>query len=115
DVGNTHFHLDHDKSINWENVNPEIQLDLYRIIQEAIQNIIKHADAKKVSITIHGENSKLLLTVSDNGRGFQLDKIRNGIGLMSAESRVKKWNGYFSINSSLGHGTEITVEVPLLN
>lgn len=114
-VGNICFHLDHDKSIKWENVNQEIQLDLYRIVQEAMQNIIKHADAKEVRITIHEENSKLLLTIRDNGRGFQKDKIRNGIGLINAESRVKKWNGYFSINSSLGHGTELTVEIPLLN
>ena len=93
----------------------EVELHLYRVIQELFQNIVKHAHANEVAVHFTRYRSKLIMTVVDDGRGFEYDaSIENeGLGLQSIRSRVQQLNGEFNIDSSPEKGTEVQIEVPL--
>ena len=85
---------------------------LYQIIQEALNNILRHAFAKKVSITLSQTRSNVILAISDDGRGFDIDKIeKGGRGLTNMEERVRQLKGKFEITSTPGQGTRITVTI----
>ncbi|NNF01639.1 MAG: sensor histidine kinase [Bacteroidia bacterium] len=93
--------------------NSELEINLYRVIQEAISNIIKHADANSVNIQLNLIDEDLLVTIEDDGRGFDKRMKRgDGIGMESMNSRVEKMNGNFNIDTSLGHGTTLIIEIP---
>ncbi|MDZ7795026.1 MAG: sensor histidine kinase [Spirochaetia bacterium] len=96
------------------------EINLYRITQEALQNIRKHSTATKISVRLIASSPHLLLRIQDNGRGFnpshgfaQANQTETHLGLTSMEERTKMLNGEFSISSSLGRGTEIKVKVPM--
>jgi signal transduction histidine kinase len=98
----------------------KIENNLYRITQETLNNIIKHAKAKKVSITLYNEKGKFIsLVVIDDGKGFDMKKNRKnsvgGNGLGNLQTRVRLLNGTIKIESELGKGTSITVKIPLMN
>ena len=98
----------------------KIENNLYRITQETLNNIIKHAKAKKVSITLYNEKGKFVsLVVIDDGKGFDMKKNRKnsvgGNGLSNLQTRVRLLNGTIKIESELGKGTSITVKIPLMN
>jgi signal transduction histidine kinase len=96
-------------------LNSGFQLSLYRIIQELIQNILKHAGASLALVQLSQHNEFLDITVEDNGVGMPADKINHGgIGLQSIRRRVKELQGNFHINSSPGNGTTIYIEFNLL-
>jgi two-component system NarL family sensor kinase len=113
EVGNFKYESDFDENINWYLLNPIIKVNLYRIIQEATQNIIKHANAKNVCIMFYLKNNSLILSISDDGVGFDSKKKRNGIGLKNIKSRVKKLNGVSFVSSALNKGTKIKIEIPI--
>jgi signal transduction histidine kinase len=113
EVGNFKYESDFDENINWYLLNPIIKVNLYRIIQEATQNIIKHANAKNVCIMFYLKNNSLILSISDDGVGFDSKKKRNGIGLKNIKSRVKKLNGVCFVSSALNKGTKIKIEIPI--
>lgn len=99
-----------DNSIDWQEVNDAIKINLYRIIQEAINNIQKHSKATEAKVEICRNENELKLSVYDNGIGFNIDKQKNGIGLKNMKTRSQNINGLFLINSSSG-GTLIEVLV----
>jgi PAS domain S-box-containing protein len=85
---------------------------LYRILTECITNTIKHADASEISIVFSENEDKLIVNYSDNGKGFNINDIdKNGLGLLNMQNRIKSINGIFRIESSLGKGTKIFIEV----
>jgi two-component system, NarL family, sensor kinase len=88
------------------------ELILYRIIQEALHNIVKHAAASVVHITIKFEPSSMNICIQDNGKGFDSNTIKKGQGLLNIKARVKMLNGEYSINSILQQGTSITINIP---
>lgn len=92
-----------------------LELMLYRITQELLNNISKHAQADKVLIEISRFDGKLHLTVEDNGIGFtQAGKAASqGLGLRSIHSRVEYLNGDLEVESTLGEGTTVSIHVPL--
>ena len=96
-----------------ETFNREIDLCLYRIVQQALSNVIRHAEAGSVLVSLMRSGGNVELIVSDDGRGFNLEKAKGGIGLISLEERVSALRGKFSINSQNGSGTEIIVVIPL--
>jgi two-component system sensor histidine kinase NreB len=103
---------------NRERFMPEIEITLYRILQEALTNIVKHAKASRVQVTLRRQRGKLVLSVSDNGVGFcagefQYGKGETGLGIYGMKERVALLNGQFDIKSRPGRGTTITVEIPL--
>ena len=102
-----------------ENITQEIPSDiavcLYRITQEGLRNISRHAEATEVAISLVGEDDTIFLTIMDNGRGFDPDRIqeKHGLGLDSMKERAYLIGGDFSIQSQPGQGTVIEVAIPL--
>ena len=87
-------------------------LCLYRVVQEALRNIAKHADARQVHVTVRRVEEEVQLAVADDGNGFDLAKAREqggGLGLRSIEERVRLVGGRLSIDTAPRMGTTITV------
>lgn len=99
----------------FENINPEIQIMIYRILQESIHNVVKHAAASKIDIHLSAESNQIITSVRDNGIGFVLTSTKNrkGIGLDNIETRVKFLKGDLKISSAPGHGTTLDIRIPL--
>ena len=101
-----------------EKFNPEIELSIYRIVQESLTNILKHAEAKEFSIQLINNNHELKLIISDDGKGiprkyFESKDLKNyGIGLFGMQERVNNLNGSIKINSAPMEGTNIIIKVP---
>ena len=93
----------------------EIATCLYRVGQEALQNVSKHARASQVRLTIRGKPEGLSFCIHDNGVGLNSDegKPRAGMGIVSMKERVGLVGGQFSIHSQPGQGTEVKIFVPL--
>jgi signal transduction histidine kinase len=101
---------------NWEGfrINKESATHLYRIVQELLQNAIKHSQANRIYIQFLVEDSKLILMYDDNGIGFgDNSHFRKGIGLMNIESRVKLLNGEIDYNNKPDtEGVSVMMEFP---
>ncbi len=93
-------------------LDKNLALNIYRIIQELLHNIIKHASATQVIILIDITDHTINLTIEDNGRGFDADNIREGAGLANIKSRVKAHNGNLTLESSPGKGTIVAITFP---
>jgi signal transduction histidine kinase len=95
----------------------KIELIYYRIVQELINNSIKHAKPTKITIDLALENNKLFLTVTDNGQGFDMQEVmnnpKNGIGIRNIQSRLSLVNGTVDYETAPSKGTKITVAVEL--
>jgi len=96
-----------------QNLSPQIQKQLYRIIQSALSNIELHAEATNVDVQFFYHNNELVLAIEDNGLGFVLQDSYSGNGIKSMQSRVDSLKGIFEISSSLRFGTSIMVTVPV--
>jgi signal transduction histidine kinase len=91
----------------------EQETALYRIVQEALTNIVKHAAATSVSIIVMGSGGTVRLVIEDDGAGFDPGKVRDGaLGLVGIRERVSLLDGRFEIDSSPGAGTTLLVELP---
>jgi len=87
----------------------EIETVVYRAVQESLTNVLRHAEADYVLITLEIHNGKLKLKIKDNGKGMTKVDLKKGLGLLGMEERIKLVKGDFKINSSLGQGTEIEI------
>jgi len=137
----------HGFSVAEKRFTQKIEITLYRIIQELINNIVKHAAATEALVQLQGEDGKIILVVEDNGRGFMVDHYINlqrggaaepihsnalkehhlsnqdvpepsksgasGIGMLSVYNRVNYLHGKCSIQSAIGKGTAINIEIPI--
>lgn len=91
-----------------------LQLAIYRMAQELANNIVKHADATEAWMHVRMQQDKIILEVTDNGRGFTPEQTKaKGIGLRTLQDRVDLLNGTLHIDSTPEHGTSICIEVPL--
>jgi signal transduction histidine kinase len=89
------------------------ELILFRITQEALNNIIKHADATEITINLHYSKADLVLKISDNGIGFNVPNNKEGQGLTNIKKRTEYLNGFLNIESIPTQGTFITIKMPL--
>ena len=99
-----------------ENLDQNIQIVIFRIIQECINNTIKHAEAKKITIAISQTPKNLKTLITDDGKGFNPLKIprsNDGMGLENIKSRIAFLKGTISIESAEGKGTRIEVDIPV--
>jgi len=90
---------------------------LFRIYQESLTNVARHANATRVHGSIEVKDDRLILQIRDDGQGFDPQALGNkaGFGLIGIRERTIMMNGECSIQSSPGEGTTVTVSVPLLN
>jgi signal transduction histidine kinase/Tfp pilus assembly protein PilF len=102
-----------DSNIKWEKISNSIKINLYRIIQEALQNSNKYANAAYIKIELTKKQNNLILNVADNGRGFNLKTAKKGIGIQNIRFRTNECQGQVAINSKKGEGTIITVTIPI--
>jgi signal transduction histidine kinase len=95
-------------------IKEDLKINIYRIIQESLNNILKHAAAKKVSLLIKGCSEGLHVLIEDDGNGFNPSVVRNrGIGISNILSRVESYNGKIYIESNRGQGCKIDIRIPL--
>jgi signal transduction histidine kinase len=90
----------------------EHKTTIYRIVQEALNNCARHAQATTVQVSVRGENGQILLNVQDDGSGFDPQRVR-GLGLLGMEERVRHLGGEFVIDSRPGRGTLLHIALPL--
>jgi two-component system CheB/CheR fusion protein len=97
-----------------EKIPFHVSVCLYRIAQEALCNVAKHANATEVVVGLSLDDGELKLSVADDGRGFDSvqPKYNSGLGLISMQERARVAGGHLSINSRLGTGTRIQITVP---
>lgn len=99
-------------SIFPSNINQKSELNLYRICQELLQNVIKHAQAEEVFLQLTYEADKLTLMMEDDGVGFDVERAKNGMGMQNIADRVAQIKGKLDFDSRIGQGTTVIVEVP---
>ncbi len=88
------------------------ELVVFRIVQELLNNIVKHSEADRINVLMDYRPDKLLIAVGDNGRGFDVANVSNGIGLRNMHSRVALFHGNLDIVSAPGEGTTATIGLP---
>jgi signal transduction histidine kinase len=99
--------------------SPETQINIYRIFQESLTNVIKHARASLVSVKVKRENGKVSFMIGDNGRGFDLKRAisrkvaRRSLGLTAMNERALMAHGSLQISSRKGQGTTIMFTIPI--
>lgn len=98
--------------------NPQKEMVLFRIVQEALHNAVKHSNATHLKVLMNYNAGNFTLTISDDGNGFQPEQLQaaqTGIGLKSMQNRAALIGAEFSLHSSKNNGTSISIELPALN
>jgi signal transduction histidine kinase len=94
-------------------IEPDTALCLYRVVQEALHNIVKHSGASGAEVLLKGNGAQIDLQIADSGRGFLPESQSSGLGLLSMRERVHFVGGRFVVRASPGNGTRIGVRIPL--
>jgi len=89
-----------------------LRKNLFLIIKEAFHNILKHAEAKHVSLQIGQRDEKIILMIEDDGKGFDVNVHKDGYGLNNLDVRTKLMKGTMTIDSQPGKGTSVLIEIP---
>ncbi|RMG67089.1 MAG: sensor histidine kinase, partial [Bacteroidetes bacterium] len=108
DISFSHFGMD-------QPLDPQVELALYRMIQELLNNILKHSQATEALLQLNRHADHLSLTVEDNGQGFDPDRLhgQSGLGLANLQSRVQLLQGNLNLESRPGRGTSVFIDIPL--
>ena len=93
-------------------IDEDIKTNIYRILQEHVNNIIKHAQCSEVLISIKEVGDNICIVINDNGQGFDINKKREGIGLSNIMNRIQSFDGTFKLESSPGNGCKLKVILP---
>ncbi len=109
----THYDLELDPEINWNNISSKHKMHLYRIIQEACNNINKHAQANRAIITFTIDEPNICLSITDDGIGLGNTSTQKGIGIQNMKLRVKTLRGKINFSSKKHSGTTINISIPI--
>ena len=95
----------------------EQKIVLFRVAQESLTNVVKHAQASQVKVALHTLKHVVQMQIRDNGQGFSVDtkvpgRRRKHLGLLGMQERVRLVNGQFAVTSAPGQGTTVCVEIP---
>jgi two-component system, NarL family, sensor histidine kinase UhpB len=93
-------------------ISDELKLNIYRVAQELVNNITKHAEASRVKLEVFTASGLVNIHMQDNGRGFDTNLKRSGIGISNLHNRVEAFNGSIEIQSSPGNGCRVEVSIP---
>ena len=93
----------------------ELSLPLYRVVQEAVTNILRYSKATEANVDLMKYPNSIELIIRDNGRGFEVDKVDSKLhhGLIGMKERIFGLNGKIDIRSFIGKGTTISVKIPI--
>lgn len=105
--------LDFDKDSQSISLDKEIQLNLYRVLQEQLRNIFKHSGCSDIEVSVFVHKNLLHMRIADNGVGFEAGDIKKGIGLTNMKRRAELFSGKFYMNTATGKGCEIMIIIPL--
>jgi two-component system sensor histidine kinase UhpB len=94
------------------NIDDDLKLNIYRIVQEQLNNILKHAHANNGFINVSSQGKNIVVAIGDDGQGFDVSKQRKGIGISNMINRVESFNGEVDIQSEPGKGTKIRITLP---
>ncbi|HEY4362057.1 MAG TPA: PAS domain S-box protein [Bryobacteraceae bacterium] len=110
-----HIEVSLDAEGRFDDISPAVALCLYRVTQEALQNVAKHSAAKQAHVELSRSNGQVHLKISDEGRGFEAARSvpRAGLGLVSMKERARLVNGTLHIDSAPGKGTRLRVSIPI--
>jgi PAS domain S-box-containing protein len=100
-----------ENTVDEEGLSHEIKIDLFRICQEALMNVIDHAQATTVNISISSQHDKIQLAIADNGQGFDISQQKETPGIKNMYERAASINGFLTVDSSIGQGTSISFTV----
>jgi signal transduction histidine kinase len=110
----TELHVDVEARLGEERLPAEVETTLYRIVQEALTNVVKHAEASNVSILLVRRDATATVVIEDDGKGFDPEHVREGrVGLLGMRERVELHDGRLTIESVPGSGTTLVAEVPV--
>jgi signal transduction histidine kinase len=101
--------------LDYDALTGEIKINLYRIIQECVQNAVKHAACDHIKISFDADLETLRIVIVDDGKGFVVKKGKKGIGTRNITSRVKKVKGTWQLDSMIGEGTKVSVQIPIVS
>lgn len=108
------FKLNMDFSDVYVNIDGFIELTIYRVVQEVINNIIVHSKATEINFQLLENDDEIMLMIEDNGKGFDINKKNgNGIGLKNIQSRIESIGGNVHIDTAIGRGTIVTILIPV--
>lgn len=102
-----------DSNLQEEDIDTEIKLMCYRIVQEQLNNILKHANARNSLIKLSNLGDHIRLVIQDDGKGFDMKKTSPGIGLRNIANRAELYNGNIALHSSPGKGCTLEVNIPV--
>jgi signal transduction histidine kinase len=102
-----------DETVVWDKIGNAIKINLYRILQEGLQNINKYAKASNIFVEIKGDKENVYLKIKDDGIGFDVNKKSKGIGMQNMISRTHDCKGIIDINSKKDQGTKIVITIPI--
>ncbi|MFZ0596066.1 MAG: ATP-binding protein [Flavobacterium sp.] len=102
-----------DSNIKWDLVSNAVKINLYRIVQEALQNCNKYADANTITIEFKSEVDHLVVSIFDDGVGFNPQKTKKGIGLHNIQYRAAECKGTVTLKSAKGEGTFLVIKIPI--
>jgi len=102
-------------SQNQVEIDKRLQTSLFRIFQESVTNILRHANASRVQVSMNYENGNLIVVIEDNGIGIKKEDLESSesLGLIGIKERVYPWDGQVSFEGSPGKGTIVTITIPL--
>ena len=95
------------------NLTGDLNITIYRIIQESLTNVARHAEVKEAEVSLILENQVLFIRVEDKGKGFPVKSQEQGVGLRGMRERVNAFKGNLKIRSATGEGTLIEAEIPV--
>ena len=111
--GQTELTLVLEPEEGFDHLSQKVALEIYRIVQEATGNALKHAQATHIKLILVREGNRIKLTIADNGKGFEQQTGKSGIGLVIIKERVENLKGVLTLSSVPGKGTDVIVEIDL--
>ena len=92
--------------------NPEVSIFIFRVLQELVNNVIKHAEANLVNLSLKNQNNSIQIQLRDNGKGF-VTNVSEGIGLKNLKRQIKEMKGQFLLETFANQGTEVSINIPI--
>jgi len=102
----------YNKEMSWDQLLGDVKINIYRIVQECLQNCVKHAKANNIDLRFETNDVYIKISIKDDGKGFSTKKGRKGIGLKNISSRIEKLKGFYTIESEVKRGTTVLLTIP---